>query len=269
MSWDLLVCDLDGTLVGKSEPLDPALVKAFHRARERGLLISLATGRMPPGAERFRDELGLTAPCIYYNGALVRDHEEGRDLFSLTLPRGLLSRAYEVFAHAPVHPLFYRDDRLYCLEETFPVLEYAEEQQIRVETIPDPDDFLRLDSFVKCLFIGHPATLPVVRSELEPVARPDARLVMTRTDYLEMIPAGASKGVALRHLCDHLGVPLARAIAVGDQENDLEMLEAAGLGVAMPDAPARVRAAAGRGAPPAREGGLVALFRELMPEHFA
>jgi hydroxymethylpyrimidine pyrophosphatase-like HAD family hydrolase len=101
------------------------------------------------------------------------------------------------------------------------------------------------------------------------VARPDARLVMTRTDYLEMIPAGASKGVALRHLCDHLGVPLARAIAVGDQENDLEMLEAAGLGVAMPDAPARVRAAAGRGAPPAREGGLVALFRELMPEHFA
>ena len=88
MGWDLLVCDLDGTLVGKSEPLDPALVKAFHCARERGLLISLATGRMPPGAERFRDELGLTAPCIYYNGALVRDHEEGRDLFSLTLPRG-------------------------------------------------------------------------------------------------------------------------------------------------------------------------------------
>jgi hydroxymethylpyrimidine pyrophosphatase-like HAD family hydrolase len=56
---------------------------------------------------------------------------------------------------------------------------------------------------------------------------------------------------------------------VGDQENDLEMLEAAGLGVAMPDASARVRAAAGRVAPPAREGGLVALFRELMPEHFA
>jgi HAD superfamily hydrolase (TIGR01484 family) len=79
MTWDLLVCDLDGTLVGKSEPLDPELVKAFHRARDRGLLISIATGRMPPGAERFRDELGITAPCIFYNGALVRDHEEGRD----------------------------------------------------------------------------------------------------------------------------------------------------------------------------------------------
>jgi len=269
MAWELLVCDLDGTLVGKSEPLDPALVKAFHLARERGLLISLATGRMPPGAERFRDELGITAPCIFYNGALVRDHEEGRDLFSLTLPRGILARAYEIFANAPVHPLFYRDDRLYCLEETFPVLEYAEEQQIRLETVPDPLDFLRLGGFVKSLFIGHPATLPVVRGELEPVAQPDARLVMTRTDYLEMIPAAASKGVALRHLCEHLGVPLERTIAVGDQENDLEMIEAAGLGVAMPSAPERVRALADRVAPGAREGGLLALFRELMPTYFA
>ena len=268
MAWDLLVCDLDGTLVGKSEPLDPALVKAFHRARDRGLLISLATGRMPPGAERFRDELGITAPCIFYNGALVRDHEEGRDLFSVTLPRGLLGRAYEVFANAPIHPLFYRDDRLYCLEETFPVLEYAGDQHLRVEPIPDPEDFLRLGGFVKGLFIGHPATLPVVRGELEPVARPDARLVMTRTDYLEMIPATASKGVALRHLCEHLGIPPSRVIAVGDQENDLEMIEAAGLGVAMPDAPERVRTAAGRVAPSPRDGGLLSLFRELMPEHF-
>ena len=74
--------------------------------------------------------------------------------------------------------------------------------------------------------------------------------------------------MALRYLCEHLGVPLSQTIAVGDQENDLEMIEAAGLGVAMPDAPARVRAAAGRVAPSARDGGLLALFRELMPERF-
>lgn len=268
MGWDLLVCDLDGTLVDKKTGIDPALVDGFHRARGRGLLLALATGRMPPGAERFRDELGVTAPCIFYNGALIRDHETGRDLFSLTLPRGLLREIYGVFANAPVHPLFYRDDRLYCLEQTFPVLEYAEEQRLRVEAISDPDDFLGLGAFVKTLFIGHPATLPLVRAELEAAVKPDARLVMTRTDYLELIPAAASKGVALRHLCDHLGVPLSQTIAVGDQENDLEMIEAAGLGVAMPDAPERVRAAAGRVAPTARDGGLLALFRELMPERF-
>jgi Cof subfamily protein (haloacid dehalogenase superfamily) len=268
-AYDLLVCDLDGTLIDKSMILDPALVAAFNRAREGGLTISLATGRMPPGAERYREELGITAPCIFYNGALVRDPVTGQNHYAVTLPRGLLRETYRIFSLAPVHPLFYRDDRLFCLERTFPVRDYGDAQGLEVEVIPDPDDFLALGSFVKGLFIGHPAMLPVLREELGVAAGPDARLVMTRADYLELIPAVASKGAALRRLTEHLGVPLERVIAVGDQENDLEMLEAAGLGLAMPEAPERVRAAAGRVVPSAADGGLLAVLREALPEYFA
>jgi hypothetical protein len=223
---------------------------------------------MPPGADRYRDELGLTAPLIFYNGALVRDPQTGQNLLSLTLPRGLLLDAYAVFAHAPVHPLFYRDDQLFCLERTFPIREYGDTQGLTVNVIPDPQEFLGMGAFVKSLFIGHPAALPVLRRELEAAAGDAARLVMTRTDYLEMIPAAASKGAALRYLAAHLGVPLEQVIAVGDQENDLEMLMAAGLGVAMPQAPAAVREAAHRVAPTPDDGGLVALLREVLPEHF-
>jgi len=264
---DLLVCDLDGTLVDKSLELDPDLVEAFHRAAERGLLISLATGRMPPGAERYRAELGITAPSIYYNGALARE-ADGRDLMALTLPRGILRRTYEIFANAPVHPLFYRDDQLFCLEMTFPIRDYGDTQGLPVIPIPDPDQFLSLGSFVKSLFIGHPAMLPLLRAELVEAAGSTARLVMTRTDYLEMIPAGASKGAALSALAEHVGVPLDRVVAVGDHENDLEMIQAAGMGIAMPGAPASVRAAADRVAPAATEGGLLALFREILPRYF-
>jgi hypothetical protein len=269
VGYELLVCDLDGTLVDRSLELDPALVSAFHRAQERGLRIALATGRMPPGAERYRDALALSTPCIFYNGALLRDHLAARDLLACTLPRGLLRRIYALFANTPVHPLFYRDDRLYCLQRTHPVQAYAAEQDLRVEVIPEPDDFLALGAFVKALFIGHPADLPTVREELAPAVAPAARLVMTRADYLELIPAEASKGAALRCLAEHLGVPLDRVVAVGDQENDLEMIRLAGCGVAMPDAPAAVRAAADRVAPPPAAGGLLALLGELMPAHFA
>jgi Cof subfamily protein (haloacid dehalogenase superfamily) len=269
VAYDLLVCDLDGTLIDQSLTLDPALVEAFRRAVSRGLLISIATGRMPPGVDRYRDELGLTAPLIFYNGALVRDPGSGRDLLSLTLPPGLLRGAYDIFANAPVHPLFYRDDALYCLEPTGPIREYAADQGVRVHAIPDPLDFLVLGAFVKSLFIGHPDALPLVREDLQQMAGARARLVMTRRDYLEMIPAEASKGTALRHLAAHLGIPLERVIAVGDQENDLEMIRAAGLGVAMPQAPDFVRQAAARVAPPPRAGGLVALLREVLPERFA
>lgn len=268
MAHDLLICDLDGTLVDSSLELDPALVAAFRLALERGLLISLATGRMPPGVDRYRDELGLTAPLIFYNGALIRDPADGRDLLALTLPRGLLREAYDVFAHAPVHPLFYRDDRLYCLERTFPVQAYGEEQGIQPHVIAAPEEFLALGAFVKTLFMAHPATLALLRPELEAVAGERARLVMTRTDYLEMIPAAASKGEALRRLAAHLGVPLGRVVAVGDQENDREMLLAAGVGVAMPQAPDPVRAVADRVAPLPRDGGLLALLREVLPAYF-
>jgi len=92
--YDLLVCDLDGTLLDDSLQLDPALVEAFHRATARGLAISLATGRMPAAADPYRDQLGITAPVIYYNGAVVRGAAGEPDLVSLTLPRGVLRRAW-------------------------------------------------------------------------------------------------------------------------------------------------------------------------------
>jgi Cof subfamily protein (haloacid dehalogenase superfamily) len=269
VSYRLLVCDLDGTLLDRPPDLDPALVAGLRRAMERGLIVSIATGRMPPGVDRYRDELGVTAPMIFYNGALVRDHEAGRDLMALTLPRGILWQAYDVFAHAPVDPLFYRDDRLYCLAESFPVRAYSEQQAVPLEVIDAPGDFLRLGGFVKSLLIGHPQSLPTVRVDVEAVVGDAARLVMTRRDYLEMIPTAASKGAALRFLASHLGVDLEQTVAVGDQENDLEMIRAAGLGVAMPLAPEMVRGAAGRVAPPDDQGGLLALFTEILPEYFA
>ena len=269
MGYRLLVCDLDGTLLDNPPDLDPALVDGLRRAMERGLIFSIATGRMPPGTVRYRDEIGVTAPMVFYNGALVRDHEAGRDLMTLTLPRGILWQTHDVFAHAPVDPLFYRDDQLYCLAESFPVRTYSRVQGVPLEVIESPGDFLRMGGFVKSLLIGHPASLPAVRSLLEAVVGDTARLVMTRSDYLEMIPPAASKGSALRFLAGHLGVPLEETVGVGDQENDLEMITAAGLGIAMPRAPEAVRKAAGRVAPPDEQGGLLALFTEVMPEYFA
>jgi len=252
--YDLLVCDLDGTLLDASMRLDPALVEAFHRAAAGGLAISLATGRMPAAADPYRDELGITAPVIYYNGAVVRGAHGGPDLLSLTLPRGVLGRAWTVVSQAPVHPIFYRDDRLFCGERTLAVRRYCDEEGLTVDVVPDLEEFLGLGSFIKSLLIGHPRDLDVVR---------------TRQDYLEIIPVAASKGAALGPLAAHVGVALDRVVAVGDQENDIEMLREAGLGVAMPQAPEAVRRAADRVAPSPAEGGLLRLLGELFPEHFA
>jgi len=268
VSYELLVCDLDGTLIDDSMALEPALVEAFRHAAARGLAISLATGRMPAAADRYRDELEITAPVIYYNGALVRGGDGGPDLVSLTLPRGVLHRAWEVFSQAPVHPIFYRDERLFCVERTLAVRRYCDEEGLRADVVDDPAEFLRMGAFVKTLLIGHPNDLDIVRAELTPTVAEHGRLVRTRRDYLEIIPVGASKGAALARLAAHLGVPIERVVAAGDHENDVEMLRAAGLGVAMPHAPEPVRRAADRIAPAASQGGLLRLLGELFPGRF-
>src|SRR5260370_30797837 len=91
------------------------------------------------------------------------------------------------------------------------------------------------------------------------------RLVRPGHDFLEIIPVAASKGAALARLAEHVGVPLHRVVAVGDQENDLEMLREAGLGVAMPHAPEAVRRAAGSVAPPPPARGLLRPPRRPRP----
>lgn len=266
--FELLVLDLDGTLLHGGVELNPALVKALQRAMERELAVTLATGRMPRATAPYLAELQIKAPVILYNGALVRDPVTGRDLLSLELPPGLPWRAYQSFANAPVHPLFYSDDRLYCLELTQPIFTYCQEKRLTALPVDEPRSFLQLGAFVKCLFIGDPADLRLLRETMASQVGAEAHLVNSRPDHLELLPAGASKGAALRFLASHLGIPLSRVIAVGNEENDLEMIREAGLGIAMADAPDEVRAAADRVAPSADAGGLLALLSELCPERF-
>jgi hypothetical protein len=268
MAYGLVVLDLDGTLLQGSLSLDPVLVTACRGAMARGLIITLATGRMPPAARPYWEEMGITAPVILYNGALIRDPVGARDLFAVTLPTSLPWAVFPIFANAPVHPLFYQNDRLYCLKRTSPIMAYCREQGVTAEPTSEPESFLKSGVFVKCLFIGRSTDLAVIREGFALLVGDQARLVISRPGHLELLPATASKGAALRFLAAHLRLPLARIIAVGDQENDLEMIRDAGMGVAMAHAPDDVKAAANRVAPPPEHGGLLALLAELCPGYF-
>ena len=267
MGYELLVCDLDGTLIDHSLALEPALVAAFKRAAAAGLGITIATGRMPLSVDFYREALDIRLPVIYYNGGLIRD-AAGTELLRRELPRGVLAKVREVFSAAPVHPIFFRDEQLYCLDRTLPIRQFCDDEGLRAHVIPDPGEFLRLGAFMKGLFIGHRRDLVVLRGDLEGVLGDDARLVHTAEHYLELLPVASTKGAALAHLAAHLGVSLDRVVAVGDHDNDLEMVEAAGLGVAMAHAPESVRAVADRVAPAPADGGLLRLLAEVLPESF-
>jgi len=248
--------------------LDPTLTAAVVGAIGRGLRVTLATGRMPAGARPYWQELGIRAPVILYNGGLIRDPASGADLFRDALPAGLAWTAFPAFANAPIHPLFFRGDALYCLERMFPIAAYCEERGLAAEEIAEPEPFLSGTELSKCLFMGHPDVLPILCEDVLALVAPAARLVLSRPDYLELVPGRASKGQALEWLARRVEVPIECTIAVDDQENDLDMIQVAGVGVAMAHAPSGVRDAAAGVAPRPEAGGLLALLAELLPDHF-
>ncbi len=269
MPYDLVVLDLDGTILDGSFKLDESLVAACRRAIRRGLTVTIATGRMPPAARPYWEAMGITAPVILHNGALVRDPAGARDLFTVTLPAGLPWAVFPIFAGAPVHPLFYQNDRLYCLQLTPEIVAYCRDMGVDAEPISEPESFLKSSPLVKCLFTGRDDDLRTLREKLAPAVGGRARLVASRPGHLELLPAGVSKGVTLRILAGHLGVPLPRVVAAGDQENDIEMIREAGMGIAMAHSPDEVKAAADRVAPPPEQGGLLALLSDLCPDYFS
>ena len=98
----------------------------------------------------------------------------------------------------------------------------------------------------KCIAIElHDADrLERFRMELKDLAGPRLTLLYSNPYYLEIFRAEAGKGSAVNKLCEYLGIPVSSAIAAGDEENDISMIQAAGLGIAMKNGSLRTQAAA-------------------------
>lgn len=244
----LIVCDLDGTLVGPDLTLSRRVVKAVAEARARGVVVALATGRMYRSALRFARALDLDAPLICYQGAYVRELPQaggrpGALLRELPLSAKAARMAIAWTRERGLDPHLNVADRLVMERGDEGAADYERLSGIDAEFVPDLLAAVR-GPVTKVLAVG-PSGAP---ERLLPSARADfaghAEVTVSHPEYLEFTAPGVTKGRALRWLARRLHVPLGAAMAIGDQHNDLEMLLAAGYGVAMAGAPAEVRAAA-------------------------
>ncbi len=262
----LLVSDIDGTLVAENKAIPPGVVEAVRAAQATGIRVCLATGRMWEAARPFAEALGADPPAILYNGALVYDFAGGRVLWSARLPREAARRLLAVIRSFPrVSPQLYVRGRVFAERRTPYVDLYARRERLAVEIAPDFDALLTEDP-VKILVVGERADLDALSATLAALPGTPVNQVFSQHDYLEILPADVSKGTALPVLAQAVGVPLERVVAVGDNLNDLTMLQVAGLGVAVEGSPPELLAAADWVCPPPeREGLRVVIERLLAP----
>jgi Cof subfamily protein (haloacid dehalogenase superfamily) len=262
----LIACDLDGTLMGEDLEFSPRLLRAIRRAQDRGITVTIATGRGFPSTRRFAQQLGTTAPLVCYQGAQVR-LGDGTLLFQANLPRAYLPEVIG-FCRAQHRELtVYCEDEIYQATQMYDPAYYDRWFSLPRHLVGDLLTALP-GELVKFLAI---ATGREDGDRLEEDVRALAahrfQVVRSHAWFVEGLASGVSKGDGLARLAQYLGIQREAVMAMGDSGNDASMVEWAGIGVAVGNASADVKAVADVIAPPlAEDGAAWAIERYVLGE---
>jgi hypothetical protein len=266
----LLVLDIDGTIAGHSNTISTGVKQAIVAAQAKGIQVAIATGRMYRSALRFHQEIGSTLPLMAYQGAWIQDPITEKIHRHWAISREIASQLINYFERPELRSLlsihFYINDQLYVRELTRETQIYAERSGIIPITVGDlrqtltnePTKILALSDDIDVIdkLLGN------LRRQYTP-----AELYLTTcvATFFEATNASVNKGTAVRYLAEELlGLEIANVMAIGDNFNDLEMLESVGLGVAMGNAPAGVQAIAQWVAPSVEEDGAAVAIEKFL-----
>ena len=249
MKKRLLFLDLDGTLLNDAKEITPGNRQALERTLQRGHGVIITTGRPLKSALEQARRLGLDKPGCYviaYNGAVVYDWGKQDQVFARALTKDsvipVFEKANELGEHIQTYDSFEvlvekrGDDeavRRYCkmVNMTHRVIE-----DIRTDLKEDP---------IKCLVINYEKKDGLLKMQQWIRGNmPQMDCFFSCEQLLEVVPRGMNKGEAVKMLCKLLNVEIENAVACGDAANDLAMLKAAGVGVAMRNGTDEVKAVA-------------------------
>ena len=266
----LAAFDLDSTLIGPDLVLSPRVRAAVARSLKEGVAITIATGRGPSPTDQFAAALNLTAPLICFQGGFIYDYRARRIMHETRLDPAVVPIIVRLAEERGWNLQFETPDMIYLPR----VSNHPEEllELLRVANWKRVEDFLTdmpetPHKFI--LSVHNRAERDALAAELRASfdrTLAEITVVPSHPLLVEGLPRGVNKGTGLAWLADQLGLAPAEVMAVGDNDNDAEMLSWAGLGVAMADGSAAALAAADTTVPPVGEdGAAIALERFVLP----
>jgi hydroxymethylpyrimidine pyrophosphatase-like HAD family hydrolase len=235
----LIALDLDGTLLPSSKVLTDRAIGVIRDLLAAGIDVTLATGKGWNHTRRYADELGLTAPLVALEGALVARTDPHRALHSRTLPASTVGAVHEAVAGLDVG-FFYCHDRWRTrvqrnLEGWLPQIRVWDPHTDLTDHAPHGADAPVHGAFVYHL-IGPPDAIAAARARIAALDLPDIDLFhgafLDGAEQLHVRPAGTDKRTGLTHALRDLGIAPRELLVAGDWWNDVGMMEMAGVVVA-------------------------------------
>lgn len=246
----VFVTDVDGTLDYRCSGIGERVKKSAVDYVESGGMLALATGRAVISIEKIVKDLNINTPCILFGGSMIYDFEKKEPLWKCTVSNDLLFAAEEIAdRHKDVATLVYTDTGIYILNGN---------DMLWQKGIPEECDkrFLSKEAdgnILKINFCGEHETIANIKTNY--FSGPEYSFTFSSYHFAEVVSVRAGKGEALKELSRILDVPLNQFIAMGDAQNDLEMLRLAGVSYTLENAPDYMKQAADKVLPHCKEQG--------------
>ncbi|MFS0862148.1 HAD family hydrolase [Fredinandcohnia sp. 179-A 10B2 NHS] len=226
MKNTLLVSDLDGTLLDRNQQISEENQKAIKFFKEQGGLFTLATGRMEQSVLPFIDELQIDIPVILYNGAKIYSPLSKKVIFERQLENyeELAKQLMKKEFHKELGFLLYKDGDVYTHNRNEIVRAHEKKDGVICKVLPEE---ILAEPITKVLLISSSKEILQYCEKMVLQSRVNCELIYSETTYLEILPINASKGNALQELVRYLQRSDLQTIAVGDNLNDVSMLQVA------------------------------------------
>lgn len=248
MKYKLVACDFDGTLYSDKHHIPERNIKAIHKYIDQGGEFLISTGRLYSALKKQLEIIGLKKGyAICEQGAYIRDIGTGEIKKRYDIPYKTSIPVLKSLDKNPdlISIMFYQD-KSYTYEINEYIEYFSKLMNIPfVETKTDLSKYVN-DKKINCtkfLLIVRPEKLNSVLNELQTNFGKELRYNLGADPIIEIVRKDVSKGNALKELAEHLGIKRERVMAIGDADNDISMIDYAGLGVAVKNASKGVKAA--------------------------
>lgn len=238
----MVVTDIDGTIYNPERGISAGVKACVKNLTDNGIHVAIATGRSFSSTKSIADELGIKCPLICYQGGLINSYE-GEMLHVKYLNEDIAREIVKTLRARGIHMNVYIEDVLFVENDNDYIKAYVGDKGIDYFKV-DSFDELDFSKLNKILAIDHDTQL--IENLIKELQEkyPQIYVVKSTNIFCEIANKEATKGNAIKFLAESYGITTDEVMAIGDQNNDIEMVVTAGCGVAMGNGTKEIKAKA-------------------------